>query len=156
MAEFPFQLIINRTYPRKHTESLMCTALLRAIPGRRKVYDAVWNTKCVIVKVFSHRISARRHLKREWLGLKRLASHGLNAPEPLFYGQTEEGQWAVVVEKIVESSTILDMFHKTADHSKKLSLLVLICKEMAKQHKKEYVKQFSNKLSQNKIISLSL
>ncbi|MHC4725629.1 MAG: lipopolysaccharide kinase InaA family protein [Planctomycetota bacterium] len=136
MAEFPFQLIINRTYPRKHTESLICTALLRSIPSRRKVYDAVWDNKCVIVKVFSHRISARRHLKREWLGLKRLASHGLTAPEPLFYGQTEDGQWAVVVEKKVESSTILDIFLKTPDPTKKLSLLVMICKEIAKQHTK--------------------
>ncbi len=136
MAEFPFQLIINRTYPRKHTESLMCTALLRAIPGRRKVYDAVWNNKCVIVKVFSDRISAKRHLKREWLGLKRLASHGLSAPEPLFYGQTEDGQKAIVVEKIVKSSTILDIFLKTPDPTKKLRLLVMICKEIAKQHTK--------------------
>jgi tRNA A-37 threonylcarbamoyl transferase component Bud32 len=90
----------------------------------------------VIVKVFSHRISARRHLKREWLGLKRLASHGLSAPEPLFYGQTEDGQWAVVVEKIADSSTILDIFLKTPDPTKKLSLLVMICKEIAKQHTK--------------------
>ena len=136
MTEFPFQFVINRTYPRRHTESLVCTSLLRAIPGKRKVYDAVWDKKSVIAKVFSHRISARRHLKREWLGLKRLASHGLSAPEPLFYGQTEDGQWAVVVEKIVESSTILDIFLKTPDPTKKLSLLVMICKEMAKQHTK--------------------
>ena len=136
MAEFPFQLVINRTYPRKHTESLRCIALLRAIPGRRKVYDAVWDNKCVIAKVFSHRISSRRHLKREWLGLKRLASHGLSAPEPLFYGQTEDGELVVVVEKIAESSTILDIFLKTPDPTKKLSLLVKICKEIAKQHTK--------------------
>ena len=136
MAEFPFQLVINCTYPRKRTERLLCTALLRAIPGRRKVYDASWGNKSVIAKVFSHKISARRHLKREWQGLKLLASHGVSAPEPLFYGQTEDGQWVVVIQKISESSTILDIFLKTPDPAKKLSLLVLICKEMAKQHTK--------------------
>ena len=136
MTEFPFQLVINRTYPWKRTERLICTALLRAIPGRRKVYDASWNEKNVIAKVFSHKISARRHLKREWQGLKRLASHGLSAPAPLFYGQTEDGQWAIVVQKIADSSTILDMFLKTLDPDKKLNLLVSICKEMAKQHTK--------------------
>lgn len=136
MAEFPFQLVINSNYPQKRKERLLCTALLRVIPGRRKVYDAFWDNKSVITKVFLHRISARRHLKREWLGLKRLASHGLSAPDPLFYGQTEDGQWAVVVEKITESSTILDIFLKTPAPSKKLSLLVMICKEMAKQHTK--------------------
>ncbi len=134
MAEFPFQLVINRIYPQKRKERLLCTALLRVIPGRRKVYDAFWDNKSVITKVFLHRISAKRHLKREWLGLKRLASHGLSAPDPLFYGQTEDGQWAVVVEKIADSSTILDIFLKTPAPNKKLSLLVMICKEMAKQH----------------------
>ena len=136
MIEFPFQLVINRTYPWKRTERLICTALLRAIPGRREVYDASWNEKSVIAKVFSHKISARRHLKREWQGLKRLASHGLSAPAPLFYGQTEDGQWAIVVQKIADSSTILDIFLKTADPNKKLNLIVSICKEMVKQHTK--------------------
>ena len=136
MAEFPFQLVVNRIYPRKSSENLSCVALLRTIPGRRKVYDALWDNKSVIAKVFSHKISARRHLKREWQGLKRLASYGLSAPKPLFCGRTLDGQKVVVVEKIAESSTILDVFHKTADHSKKLNLLFLICKEMAKQHKK--------------------
>jgi len=136
MAEFPFQLSIKHTYPEKRTERLLCTALLRVIPGRRKVYDAMWNGKSVIAKVFSHKISARRHLKREWQGLNLLVSRGLSAPEPLFYGHTEDGQWTVVVQKIAESSTVLDVFQETHEPAKKLDLLVLVCKELAKQHNK--------------------
>jgi len=136
MAEFPFQLLIKRTYPEKRTESLLCTALLRVVPGRRKVYDAIWNDKSVIAKVFSHKISARRHLKREWQGLSLLVSRGLSAPEPLFYGHTEDGRWAVVVQKIADSSTVLDVFQETHEPAKKLDLLVLVCKELAKQHNK--------------------
>jgi tRNA A-37 threonylcarbamoyl transferase component Bud32 len=136
MAEFPFQLVVNRTYPNKSSEHLSCLALLRVIPGRRKVYDALWENKNVIVKVFSHKISARRHLRREWQGLKQLMSYGLSAPKPLFYGQTLDDQKVIVVEKIAESSTILDKYLKTTDPDKKLSLLILICNEMAKQHEK--------------------
>lgn len=136
MAEFPFQLLIKRTYPEKRTERLLCTALLRVVPGRRKVYDAMWNDKSVIAKVFSHKIIARRHLKREWQGLSLLASRGLSAPEPLFYGHTEDGRWAVVIQKITESSTVLDVFQETHEPAKKLDLLVLVCKELAKQHNK--------------------
>lgn len=136
MAELSFQLSIKHTYPEKRTERLLCTALLRVIPGRREVYDAMWNEKSVIVKVFSHKISARRHLKREWRGLSFLASRGLNAPKPLFYGQTEDRRWAVVVEKIADSSTVLDVFQETQDPSKELDLLVSVCKELAKQHSK--------------------
>lgn len=136
MAEFPFQLLIKHTYPEKRTERLLCTALLRVIPGRRKVYDAMWNDKSVIAKVFSHKIIARRHLKREWQGLNLLQRRGLSSPAPLFYGRTEDRRWAVVVEKIADSSTVLDVFQKTPDPNKKLNLLVLVCKELAKQHTK--------------------
>jgi tRNA A-37 threonylcarbamoyl transferase component Bud32 len=111
-------------------ESLSCTALLRAIPGRREVYDALWNDKSVIVKVFSH----KRHLKREWEGLSKLTKLKLNSPEPLFYGKTEDGRFAVVVEKITGSSTVLDAFQ--TEPNKKLDLLVLVCKELAKYHTK--------------------
>jgi hypothetical protein len=100
MAKFPFQLLIERGFGERQTESLTCTALLRIIPGRRVVYDALWNDRPVIVKVFSHRISAKRHLKREWRGLKLLRERGLNSPRPLFYGKTGRHAWAVVTEKI--------------------------------------------------------
>jgi tRNA A-37 threonylcarbamoyl transferase component Bud32 len=136
MAEFPFQLLIKRTYPEKRTERLLCTALLRVVPGKRKVYDAMWNDKSVIAKVFSHKISARRHLKREWQGLSLLQKRELSSPAPLFYGKTENGLWAVVVEKIAESSTVLDVFQETHEPAKKLDLLALVCKELAKQHNK--------------------
>ena len=136
MAEFPFQLLIKRTCPEKRTERLLCTALLRVVPGRRKVYDAMWNDKSVIAKVFSHKIIARRHLKREWQGLSLLVSRGLSAPEPLFYGHTEDGRWAVVVQKIADSLTVLDVFQETHEPAKKLDLLALVCKELAKQHNK--------------------
>jgi len=134
MAKFPFQLLIKLTYPKKRTERLLCTALLRVIPGKRKVYDAMWDDRSVIAKVFSHQISARRHLKREWRGLNLLSSRGLSAPKPLFYGQTEDRRWAVIVEKIADSLMVSDVFQKTHEPAKKLDLLVLVCRELAKQH----------------------
>ncbi len=136
MAEFPFQLSIKNASSENKEEFVTCTALLRAIPGRRKVYDAFWNDRNVIVKVFEDKISAKRHLKREWRGLSILRQRGLSSPEPLFTGQTEDGRWAVVAEKIGDSSTALDVFGETTDKDKKLDLLALVCKELAKQHDK--------------------
>ncbi|MGD8787465.1 MAG: lipopolysaccharide kinase InaA family protein [Phycisphaerales bacterium] len=136
MAELPFHILINRDCPEGQTEHLLCTALLRFIPGRREVYDAVWNDKSVIVKVFAHKINARRHLRREWKGLSLLQKRGLSSPLPLFYGKTEKGKWAVVVEKIADSSTVLDTLQKTKDPVKKLNLMTLACNELAKQHNK--------------------
>ncbi len=134
MAEFPFQLLIKDSSLTNKEESLRCLALLRAIPGNRQVYDALWNNREVIVKVFLHKISARRHLKREWRGLSLLQKRGLSAPTPLFFGKTENDGLAMVVEKIVDSSTVLDVFNETTSLVAKLNLLGLVCEELAKQH----------------------
>lgn len=136
MAKFPFQIVVKDASSENKEETLICTELLRAIAGRRHVYNALWNDKKVVVKVFSHKISARRHLKREWGGLNKLARRGLSSPAPLFYGKTQDGQWAIVMEKIVNSSTALSVLDKTTDKTKKLDLMVLVCKELAKQHSK--------------------
>jgi tRNA A-37 threonylcarbamoyl transferase component Bud32 len=134
MAELPFQILIKSASGK--TETLTCTALLRAIPGRREVYDALWNQRAVIVKLFSHKVSAKRHLNREWRGLKLLQKRGLNSPEPLFFGQTEDGRWTLIMEKITNSLTALEVFNKTVEKNKRLDLMVLICKELAKEHDK--------------------
>lgn len=114
----------------------MCTALLRSVPGSREVYDALWNSKSVIVKIFSHKTSARRHLKREWKGFTGLSKLGLNSPRPLFNGKTEDGRFALIVEKIADSSTAIDVFLQTAEPAGRLEILLAICKELAKLHSK--------------------
>ena len=93
-------------------------------------------TFALIVKVFTYKISSRRHLKREWQGLSLLQKRSLNSPAPLFYGKTQNNQWAIVVEKIADSLTVVDVFQKTQDQTKELDVLVLVCNELAKQHRK--------------------
>jgi tRNA A-37 threonylcarbamoyl transferase component Bud32 len=134
ISDVPFQLVIERAEPDKQAVSLSCTKLLRFVPGRRKVYEALWNGRKVIAKVFSHKLSAKRHLRREWKGLTNLAHRKLNAPKPLFFGQTGDGQWVVVAEKISGSSTAMEIYQKLHDSVEKLDLLILIGRELAKQH----------------------
>ena len=134
MAECPFQLSIKQTSSGNEEESLLCTALLRVIPGRREVYDALWNNRGVIAKVFSHKISARHHLEKEWQGLKELCRRGLSSPEPLFHGKTEDGRWVVVIEKIADSATVVDLLNETTEKPEKLNLLMGVCRELARQH----------------------
>ncbi|MBN2183222.1 MAG: hypothetical protein JW715_15030, partial [Sedimentisphaerales bacterium] len=134
MTEVPFQLLIKRCDPKKQTERLLCTELLRCVPGRRQVYEASWNEKSVIVKVFSDKISAKRHTTREWRGLEELSKRQLTVPQSLFYGQTENGGWSVVSEKIVDSSTALDIYQNLQTSAERLDLLILVGRELAKQH----------------------
>ena len=158
MAEFPFQLSIRRDLSGQKEESLTCRSVLRVIPGRRAVYDASWNSRAVIVKVFSHKVWAKRHLNREWRGLTLLQKHGISCPQPLFYGRTENGHWALVTAKASDSSTLSDVFKRTAEPAKRLELLTMLTKELANQHDKAVLqKDFHSGnflLQDNKIITL--
>ena len=136
MAQLPFQLSIERSSAGKGIEILTCTALLRKVPGKREVYDALWNGRSVIVKMFSHKIRAGRHLKKEWHGLNLLRKREINSPVPLFYGKADKGKQAMVVEKIIDASTVLDVFKQTKNDVQKLGLLILVSKELAKQNAK--------------------
>ncbi len=136
MNKFPFQLDIEHVCGKRRQESLLCTAVLREIPGRRAVYDAQWGQRGVIAKVFSDRISGRRHLKDEWRRLGLLRERGLSSPEPLFYGQTPDGRGVMVVEKIANSATVLEALEETTDDGKRIDLLSMVCRELARQHEK--------------------
>lgn len=136
MAQIPIQLSIDCIFPKGKIESLTCTSLLRVVPGSREVYEASWDDRAVIAKVFFHKIKARYHLRREWRGLNLLQDRGLNCIRPLFCGHTDDGRWAVVVEKVLESETAKDIFENTSQTSERLKLLRLICEEIAKQHEK--------------------
>ena len=133
-SEYPFQLSIINTYSGGNKESLLCKELLRYLPGKRKVFDAVWNDREVIVKIFSDRFKAKHHLKKEWSGLVNLKNRKLNAPEPLFYGRTENSNWAIITEKITGSSTALEILEKYDNHNQKKDFMALICKQLATQH----------------------
>ena len=135
MNDIPDKLSVNCVLPEKQTIVLNCTALLRSIKGRRQVYDAAWDQRKVIAKVFTHKLSQTRHAKREWKGLTSLSRRKVNSPVPLFLGKTEEGDWVVVSEKIVDSATILNELNNTSVPEKKLELLLMVCRELAFQHK---------------------
>jgi tRNA A-37 threonylcarbamoyl transferase component Bud32 len=131
MMELPFKLLISSG---NRQESVTCTAVLRVVPGRRHVYDALWNDRVVIVKVFSGKFNAKRHLKREWQGLTSLAKCRLNTPEPLFYGKTKQNDYAMVMGKIVDSLTALEVFQKADNPQDKLNVILQIGGELARQH----------------------
>ncbi len=136
MAELPINLKIKNGLNPEKLESVECRFLLRAVPGNRQIYDARWNNKAVIVKIFSKKFFAHHHLKREWRGLNLLHKCRLNAPKPLFFGQTTDRRWAIVTGKIVDSSTALEVFNGAEDDQDRFKILVLVCKELARQNDK--------------------
>ena len=135
MQECPFQLSVRRDDPQR-TEVLLCTALLRDVPGKRAVYRAQWNRQDVIAKVFSHEIHAARHLKREWRGLLGLRQRGFSAPQPLFYGRTTQGRQVLVMENIGDAPSVRHQFAEASEPAQMLRLLEPVCRQLARYHEK--------------------
>jgi tRNA A-37 threonylcarbamoyl transferase component Bud32 len=136
MSESSLELLIKNTSTQEGEEMVCCHHLLRSIEGRREVYDGSWNGRKVIVKLFSDRLHSTRHLNREWKCLKTLQCKGISSPLPLFKGETEDGKKAVVMEKVANSSTVLDAFKKTDDKNRQLELLLMVSREVANHHNK--------------------
>jgi tRNA A-37 threonylcarbamoyl transferase component Bud32 len=134
MTQLPFQISVKCKKPALQTHVLVCKALLRCVPKVRDVYDADWNGRAVIVKIFSDTFKASYHIKREWDGLNLLKKLGIAAPEPLFFGKTSDGRSAIVSEKISDSKTALDIFKQAVNKEEKLKVLIEICRSLARQN----------------------
>lgn len=141
MGTFPFVLSIKRSSSNPETESLLCKEHLRFVPRGRDVYDAEWKDRSVVVKVFSKRLRAAHRFRKEWQGLQQLRSRDIDTPEPLFCGKTEDGRFAVVVEKILDSPTMLDAFDAATEKSTQVDLLIRVCRELAREHEKGIMQQ---------------
>jgi hypothetical protein len=107
MSDSSFELLINNSSTQTGQETVHCQNLLRSIPGKRDVYDGLWNDKQVVVKIFSHKFRGWLHLHLEWKGLKYLNEEGLNSPQVFFKGITKDGHHVIVMEKIPVSLTVL-------------------------------------------------
>lgn len=108
--------------------------LIREVRGRRQVYSADWNSQKIIVKVFGHGFFGRRHLLREWNGLQKLRTLQILRPEPLFFGKTGSGQWAMATEYILNSHDVSTLFKSLTDKPAKIKLLQLVVGQLAHLH----------------------
>ena len=133
MSKPPFTLTITMgSQPGGRTE-VICRDVMRALGTTRMVYDATWQGRRVVVKVFAKFGKARYHAMREWRGLKQLESRQINAPKPLFFGHSPEG-WAVVTEWIDGAVTAQELWNEAADDDARLRVLHLVARQLARQH----------------------
>jgi tRNA A-37 threonylcarbamoyl transferase component Bud32 len=110
--------------------------LLRSLGKKRKVLDAIWDQQPVILKLFTSTAKAKYHAVREWRALKLLQERELNSPAPLFYGKTDQSDWAVVTEKIINAQNVRGVWDHIADAASKCDLLCKVARELARQHSK--------------------
>ncbi|HEX19889.1 MAG TPA: hypothetical protein ENG78_03610 [Acidiferrobacteraceae bacterium] len=85
--------------------SLSCNKLVRAIPGRRLVFQAGWQGQDVFAKVFLDPVSASRDGERERQGSAALSQAGINTPALLYSGALSDGAYLLLFALIPDSMT---------------------------------------------------
>jgi tRNA A-37 threonylcarbamoyl transferase component Bud32 len=115
-------------------QEVVCRRMLRLLAGRRETFDASWQDRPVILKVFAHPWKAWLHARRERRGFERLAQRGIAAPVVLLSGCTDDGRWAVVTEKIEGARSLSDIRATRGGCEPQAALLVLAGAELARLH----------------------
>jgi tRNA A-37 threonylcarbamoyl transferase component Bud32 len=79
---------------------------LRSVPGRRGVYEGVYEGEDTVIKMFLSPLQGRRHFRRELKGLKLLRQRQIAAPGVIAQGRSANGEWVLVLEKIKNTADI--------------------------------------------------
>jgi tRNA A-37 threonylcarbamoyl transferase component Bud32 len=117
-------------------DELVCTGILRLLPGKRLVCSGKWNGLNVVVKFFLDQRGAGRHFSREERGVIALEKSGIMTPRKLFSGTASSEKIPVLGFEMIENSEDLGKaWDKAQNDDLRLSLLNLLVSVMAKQHK---------------------
>lgn len=92
-----------------------CGAVLRTLPDKREVYDALFDGRPAIVKVFLDRRRASVHFQRELDGLHAFHNAGIAAPEVLYAGKDEHSRPVIVLARIGEAVALSTLWREAED-----------------------------------------
>jgi len=113
---------------------VVCRQLLRVVPGKRIVAEAIWQNKVVIAKVFYQRGQAKRHFMREQSQSAQLSFRGVLCPKILYAGNTQDPRVKIIIyEKVLGVALETLWKNKTTIASVRL-LLQAMSIELATQH----------------------
>jgi tRNA A-37 threonylcarbamoyl transferase component Bud32 len=120
----------------QRTGGFVCSGcqLVREVAGVRQIYFADWNQQKIVLKIFRRGLLGRRHVLREWNNLLKLRTLQILRPEPLFFGKTESGQWAMATEYIVNSRDVFDYYQSLTDKPAKAKVLMSVIGQLAHLH----------------------
>lgn len=129
-------IYIKNVLEHDKNEEVPCSAILREVPKRRQVLEGIWKGHPVIVKLYIDSWKARLHFKKEWEKLSLLYKKELNSPEPLFYGPTDLGWQALVMEKITHAQSAYEVWLTCKSADEKRRFMESFVETLAQEHKK--------------------
>ncbi len=129
--DVPFQVRINCN---GRLSELVCTLVLRVLPGKRLVCLGDWNARQVVVKFFLDPGSANRHCTREERGIKAFTKAGIKTPEWLIKGTLAPDTTPVLgFQRIIHAQNLAETWRKISDNQR-VTLLGQVVAVIAEQH----------------------
>lgn len=126
----PFQLLLHDA-----AEPLYCNDIIRIIPGKRLVAFASWGEKEVVAKLFYQRGKAKRHLKRDVLGIDALVQANVPTPRLLYQGSASNSRVQVLLfEKILQAKNLEEIWQEQKNLDEFAILMHQVIVELATQH----------------------
>ena len=133
-------LIKNEKQPSKAAE-LMVGQCLRTVPGRRMVYDGIFENQNVIIKVFLSRFHGRRHFQREMNGYEYLKLRDISTAEIVTHGRNSDGKWVLVLKKIDNAQDVHSLLAESNDNEHQKILIGKMLTLLAKMHRAGVLQQ---------------
>lgn len=130
--EIPFRALLESD--NRHIE-LICSRILRILPGKRLVCSGEYNGQDVVVKFFLDSKRAKRHCAREEKGIRALKEAGLKTQPLLFKGLLKPGCEPVLVSKMIDRAIDLaEAWKQVKSDDRHSELLRQIVSIIADQH----------------------
>jgi len=130
--EVPFQLQLGGN---GRFSELVCSAVLRVLPGKRLVCFGEWNHQQIVAKIFLDSRSALRHCAREERGVKAFKDAGIKTPELLFKGVLFPDNTPVLVfQRIMQAQNLNEAWEKVTNKNQRVSLFDRVVSVIADQH----------------------
>jgi tRNA A-37 threonylcarbamoyl transferase component Bud32 len=131
-VEVPFHLLLKTN---GSPAELVCTQILRIIPGKRIVCFGEWADKPVAVKIFLNSNSARRHYDLEIKGINALKQASLKTPSLLLQGNLQQdGTPVLVFQRVMPVHNPHEAFDQAKTEEKRVELLKRLAVVIAEQH----------------------
>ena len=113
-----------------------CQALVRHLPGKRRVYRGCWQGRRIYAKLYIDPARAEIHWRRELTGLQALHDAAVPAPEILFAGAIEAGAaWLLLLGEIEAGESVLSRWHSLTDDGERQLLLQRLVDVLVQHHR---------------------
>ena len=111
-CDTPFDLVF--TLPDGSQSNVTCEKLVRAIPGKRLVFQASWQGRVVFAKIFLNAASSARDGVREQQGSEALSIVGIDTPVLLYAGSLPDRAYILLFDLIPDSMTFQQAWIESA------------------------------------------